>query len=119
MSKKQRTKSNEEKVTSSKQKLTSKEQLAKSFEQRATSKKFSLVSPLHRRYNIESRKFCRELNASKMPGRNQQRNRELKRAAQPCSKLTDLFKKSRPDDQYSTNESLDDVTGKKYARRFR
>ena len=47
-----------------------------------------------------------------MPGRNQQKNRELKRTGQSCSKLTDLFKKSRPDDQSSTNESLDDLTGK-------
>ena len=80
----------------------------------------NLVSALYRRDNIESRKFCSELiNASKMPCRNQQRDRELKRTAQSCSKLTDLFKKSIPDDQYSTNESLDDVTGKKYARRVR
>ena len=54
-----------------------------------------------------------------MSRRKQQRNSELKRAAQSCSKLTDLCKKSRSDDQYSTNESLDDVTGKKYARRVR
>ena len=46
-----------------------------------------------------------------MSGRSQ-KNCELKRAAHSCSKLTDLFKKSRPDDQSSTNESLDDVTGK-------
>ena len=47
-----------------------------------------------------------------MPGRSQPKNRELKCAAQSCSKLTDLFKKSRLDDQPSTNESLDDVTGR-------
>ena len=47
-----------------------------------------------------------------MPGRSQQQNCELKHAAQYCSKLTDLFKKMRPDDQSSTNKSLDDVTGK-------
>ena len=41
-----------------------------------------------------------------MPGVNQQKNRELKRAA------PDLFKKSRPDQQSSTNEIIDDVTGK-------
>ena len=80
----------------------------------------NLVSALHRRDKIENRKFCSELiNVSKMPGRNQQRNCELKRAVHSCSKLTDLFKKWRPDDQYSTNESLDDVTDKKYARRVR
>ena len=33
-----------------------------------------------------------------MPDRSQQKNRELKRVAQSCSKLKDLFKKSRPDD---------------------
>ena len=80
----------------------------------------NLVSALHRNDNIESRKFCSELiNVSKMSVRNQQRNCELKRAAQSCSKLTDLLKKSRPDDQFSTNESLDDVTGKNYTRRVR
>ena len=47
-----------------------------------------------------------------MSGRSQQKNRELKRAVQSSSNLTDLFKKSRPDDQSSTNESLDDITGK-------
>ena len=47
-----------------------------------------------------------------MPGRSQQKNREMKLVAQPRSKLRDLFKKLRPDDQPSTNESLDDVTGK-------
>ena len=67
----------------------------------------NLVSVLHRRDNIEIRKFCTELiNLSVMPGRSQQKNHYLKRAAQPCSKLTDLFKKSRHDDQSSTDESL-------------
>ena len=33
-----------------------------------------------------------------MPDGSQQKNRELKCAAQSCSKLTDLFKKLRPDD---------------------
>ena len=47
-----------------------------------------------------------------MSGRSQQKNRELKRAVQSSSNLTDLFKKSRPDDQSFTNESLDDITGK-------
>ena len=80
----------------------------------------NLVSALHRRDNIESTNFYRELiNVSKMLGRNQERNRELKGATQSCSKVTDLFKKSRADDQYSTNETLDDVTGKKYERRVR
>ena len=41
-----------------------------------------------------------------MSGVNQQKNRELKRAA------PDLFKKSRSDQQSSTNEIIDDVTGK-------
>ena len=49
---------------------------------------------------------------SGMSGINQQKDRELNRAAQSSSKLTNLFKKWRPDDQSSTNESLDDVTGK-------
>ena len=47
-----------------------------------------------------------------MPGRSQQRNYELKSAAQSCSKLTNLFKRLRLDDQYSTNESLNNVTDK-------
>ena len=46
-----------------------------------------------------------------MPGRSQQKNRKLKRAAQSSAKLTDLFKKLRPDDQSSTNEILSDTTG--------
>ena len=59
----------------------------------------NLASTLHRSDNIESKKFCSELiNVSKMPDRNQLKNRELRRATQPCSKLVDLFKKSRPDD---------------------
>ena len=47
-----------------------------------------------------------------MPRRSQQKNRQLKCAAQSCSKLKDILKKKRPDDQCSTNESLDDVTDK-------
>ena len=47
-----------------------------------------------------------------MPGKSQQKNRELKRVAQSCSKLKDLLEKSRPDDQSSTNENLNDVTGR-------
>ena len=65
------------------------------------------VSVLHIKDNTENRKCCSELiKVSKMPGVNQQKNRELKRAA------PDLFKKSRPDQQSSTNETVDDVTGK-------
>ena len=32
-----------------------------------------------------------------MPGRKDQPNRELKEAAQPCSKLTNIFKKFEAD----------------------
>ena len=32
-----------------------------------------------------------------MPGRKDQTNRELKKAAQPCSKLTNIFKKFEAD----------------------
>ena len=52
------------------------------------------------------------INVSVIPGRSKQKNCKLKRVAQSCSKLTDLFKKSRPDDQSSTNQNLNDVTGK-------
>ena len=41
-----------------------------------------------------------------MPGRSQQKNRESKRAVHSCSKLNDLFKKSRHDHQSSFNETL-------------
>ena len=45
----------------------------------------SLVSVLHRRENIENRKFCSELiNVSVMPGRSEQKNCEMKCAAQSC-----------------------------------
>ena len=47
-----------------------------------------------------------------MPGRSQQRNYEFKSAARSCTKLTDVFKTLRLDDQYSTNESLHNVTDK-------
>ena len=47
-----------------------------------------------------------------MPGKSQQKNHMLKGVAQSCSKLTDLLKKVRLDDQSSTNESLTDVTDK-------
>ena len=70
-----------------------------------------LVSVLHRKDKTENRKIFDELkNVSVIPDRSQQKNRELRRAAQSCSKFTDTFKKSRRDDQSSTNESLDDVT---------
>ena len=73
----------------------------------------NLLSVLHRRDNIENLEFwCESINISVMPGRSQQRNYELKSAAQSCSKLTDLFKRLRLDDQYSTNESLNNVTDK-------
>ena len=73
----------------------------------------NFVSVLHKRDNTENKKLCSELiNLSVKSGRSQQNNRELKRAAQSCSKLTDLLKKSRPDDQSAINESLDDVTDK-------
>ena len=80
---------------------------------RITQAPVNLVPVLNRRDSIENRKLCSELlNVSVMPGRGQQKNLELKCAAQSCSKLADLFKKLRPDDQFSTNESLDDVTSK-------
>ena len=64
-----------------------------------------LISVLHRRDSIENRKFFNELiNVLIIPGRSQQKNRQLKRAAQSCSKLTDLLKKARPDDSFSTDE---------------
>ena len=64
-----------------------------------------LISVLHRRDSIENRKFFNELiNVLIIPGRSQQKNCQLKRAAQSCSKLTDLLKKARPDDSFSTNE---------------
>ena len=66
------------------------------------------VSVLHIKDNTENRKCCSELiKVSKMPGVNQQKNRELKRAA------PDLFKKSRPDQQSSTNETVDMSQAKK------
>ena len=73
----------------------------------------NLVSVLHRVDNIKNRKFCRTLmNASVTPGRSQQKNGVLKCAAHSCTKCYSLFRKSRPNDQSSTNESLDNVTGK-------
>ena len=38
-----------------------------------------------------------------MPGREQEKNRDLKRAAKSCNKITDLFKKAR------TQESQDNL----------
>lgn len=73
----------------------------------------NLLSVLHRRDNIENLEFwCESINISVMPGRSQQRNYELKSAARSCTKLTDVFKTLRLDDQYSTNESLHNVTDK-------
>ena len=54
-----------------------------------------LVSVLHRKDKTENRKICIELKSvSVIPDRSQQKNRELKRAAQSCSKFTDTLKKS-------------------------
>ena len=58
-----------------------------------------------------------------MPGRKQQKNRDLKRAAKSCNKITDLFKKARTQesqdnlinivDEVSQNESFEnDAPGK-------
>ena len=77
-----------------------------------------LVSVLHKRDNIQNRKLCSELIiASVIPGRSQQKNHKLKRAAQSRSKLTDLFKQPRPDDKSSTNKSFDNVTRKKICKK--
>ena len=68
---------------------------------------------LHRTGNTENIKFCSEFKmVLAMADRIKQKNLKLKRAAQSCSKLIDLLKKSTPDYQSSTNESLDDVTDK-------
>ena len=79
----------------------------------------NLVPALHRRDNIESRKFYSEItNVLKMPGRNhQQKNRELKRVVQSCSKLTDILKKSRP--EIPLMKASMKSQAKKYARRVR
>ena len=44
-----------------------------------------------------------------MPGRNDRKNHELKRAAQSCSKLTDLFKKSKPSVEVSEGSEDEDT----------
>lgn len=44
-----------------------------------------------------------------MPGRSQQKERELKRAAKSCSKLTDLFKKST-EQKHLTDETVEQRT---------
>ena len=44
-----------------------------------------------------------------MPGRKDQRNPELKGAAQYCSKLTNIFKKSKPSEE-SASENQDITT---------
>ena len=48
-----------------------------------------------------------------MPGRKDQRNRQLKRTVQSCSKLTDIFKKSKPPKESkepSASENQDTAT---------
>ena len=46
-----------------------------------------------------------------MPGREQQKNRDLKRAAKSCNKITDLFKKARTQEsQDNLNNIVDEVS---------
>ena len=46
-----------------------------------------------------------------MPGREQQKNRDLKRAAKSCNKTTDLFKKARTQEsQDNLNNIVDEVS---------
>ena len=46
-----------------------------------------------------------------MPGREQQKNRDLKRAAKSCNKITDLFKKARTkESQDNLNNIVDEVS---------
>ena len=48
-----------------------------------------------------------------MPGREQQKNRDLKRAAKSCNKITDLFKKARTQEsQDNLNNIVDEVSQK-------
>ena len=51
-----------------------------------------------------------------MPGRSQQKDRELKRAAQSCSKITESFKKSkcnqRSESATSSQTNVEEVSGK-------
>ena len=44
-----------------------------------------------------------------MPGRNDQKNRELKRAAQSCSKLTDLLTKAKPSAEVTQDPEDEDT----------
>ena len=44
-----------------------------------------------------------------MPGRNDQKNCELKWAAQSCSKLTDLFKKAKPSAEVAEDPEDEDT----------
>ena len=46
-----------------------------------------------------------------MPGREQQKKQDLKRAAKSCNKITDLFKKSRTQEsQDNLNNIVDEVS---------
>ena len=46
-----------------------------------------------------------------MPGREQQKNHDLKRAAKSCNKITDLFKKVRTQEsQDNLNNIVDEVS---------
>ena len=46
-----------------------------------------------------------------MPGREQQKNGDLKRAAKSCNKITDLFKKARTQEsQDNLNNIVDEVS---------
>ena len=46
-----------------------------------------------------------------MPGRDQQKNRDLKRAAKSCNKITHLFKKARTQgSQDNLNSIVDEVS---------
>ena len=46
-----------------------------------------------------------------MPGRQQQKNRDLKRTAKSCNKITDLFKKARAQEsQDNLNNIVDEVS---------
>ena len=44
-----------------------------------------------------------------MPGRNDKKNCELKRASQSCSKLTDLFEKTKPSAEVAEDSQDEDT----------
>ena len=44
-----------------------------------------------------------------MPDKNDHENRELKRAAQSCSKLADLFKKAKPSAEVAEDSEDEDT----------